>query len=55
MSRPYRKILTRYARFRNPFARLFGYELTEPQVRLRPSSGDGFIFQSNGNPLYTAL
>jgi len=29
MSRPYRKILTRYARFRNPLARLFGYALEE--------------------------
>lgn len=29
MSRPYRKILTRYVRFRNPLARLFGYALEE--------------------------
>ena len=50
--RPYRTVQTKYKRFRRPFARLFGYTLTTIAGRLRVSSGDGFILQSNGEPLY---
>ena len=53
MSRPYRNVLTRYKRFRRPFARVFGYTLTESLVgQLRVASGDGFIYTSTGEPLY---
>ena len=55
MSRPYRKILTRYVRFRNPFARLFGYDLEEfedTQTEQLRTSGGEFLFGSTGQPLY---
>jgi hypothetical protein len=52
MSRPYRKIQTRYVRFRRPFARLFGYEILESGGRLRLPVGDGFIYTDDGKPLY---
>lgn len=54
MSRPYRKILTRYVRFRNPFARLFGYDLEKFQTSefgLLTSSGTQ-LYGSVGQPLY---
>jgi hypothetical protein len=54
MSRPYRNILTRYVRFRNPFARLFGYDLTEfetPELGLLTSEGTQ-LYGGVGQPLY---
>jgi hypothetical protein len=54
MSRPYRNILTRYVRFRNPFARLFGYDLEEfetPPLGLLTSSGTQ-LYGGVGQPLY---
>ena len=51
MSRPYRKILTRYVRFRNPLARLFGYALEEFQAQLLTNSGT-LLYGSVGQPLY---
>jgi hypothetical protein len=55
MSRPYRKILTRYVRFRNPFARLFGYDLEEfqdTQTEQLLTSNGAFLFGSVGQPIY---
>jgi hypothetical protein len=55
MSRPYRKILTRYVRFRRSVGRLFGYELTEfedTQAGQLLTSGGSYLFGSTGQPIY---
>jgi hypothetical protein len=53
MSRPFRKALIRYKRFRNPLSRIFGYTLDRAGARLLRSDGT-FLFGSTGQPLYTS-